>query len=363
MIMAFRRFARGLRARYFGPESAASGAVLLSALAACLAADLVASPASAAEDTTTLDIRLFRESDIPPPAACRVTLWQANRDPGSDRFATVFLEDLDFDHLRAPARLRIGDDVVNLTRIATGGAAAGYDLHAVQLYRSADGDTRVILDLAFAPEEGEAVEIESGKLTIVRQGFLPFRMDVKGGAGCMVPAAAGDPAAGEDDPVDFSNLFQKYQVRPGDVPEALLQRLAEVYDCDWRAAIDRFGVTGYQTSEEGAIWELGCALGMHNVAYAYAQVYLFDPGEHTLLSFQNVKGHPRMSPYILFNPVWDMERRVVSSFTVDRGLGDCGTFERHRLVDAEFRMIEYRAKPECDGNAMEPEAYPLIYSR
>jgi len=360
MIMAFRRIARGLRARHSGLR-----AHLVAPLAACLVAaptvGLPVPPALAADEAARLDIRLFREADIPPPAACRVTLWQANRAPASDRFASVFLEDLDFDHLRTPARLRIGDDVVDLTRIATGGAAAGYDLHAVQLYRSDDGDTRVILDLAFAPEEGEAVEIEGGKLTIVRQGFLPFRMDVKGGAGCMVPAAAADGPP--DDQVDFSNLFQKYEVRPGDVPDALLQRLAEVYDCDWRAAIERFGVTGYQTSEEGAIWELGCALGMHNVAHAYAQVYLFEPGEHTLLGFQNVKGHPRTSAHILFNPVWDMERRVVSSFTVDRGLGDCGTFERHRLVDAEFKMIEYRAKPECDGNAMEPEDYPLIYSR
>ncbi|SDU29838.1 DUF1176 domain-containing protein [Stappia sp. ES.058] len=324
-----------------------------------------APPAFAAKDGETLDVRLFKTSDVAPPSACSLRLWQANRDPDTDRFAHVFLEDFGFDHTRTVARIRIGDEVPRLTRIAVGGEPTGYDLHPVQLYRSADGDTRVILDLTFAPEEGEAVEVETGKLTVIRQGFPPFRMTVKGGAGCMTPPAA-DPAPAADSgagETDFSNLFRKYEVPTDDVPDTMIEALNRTYDCDWRASLARIGVTGYQTSEEGAIWEMGCSAGMHNAAYVYAQVYLFQPSEFSLMTFQNVKGHPRTSPNVLFNPVWNIAARTVASFTVDRGLGDCGTYERHRLVDARFEMVEYRAKPDCDGAAVEPETYPLIYRR
>jgi hypothetical protein len=325
---------------------------------------VVSPPAVAAEDGPDLDVRLFKTSDIAPPSACSLRLWQANRDPHQDRFAHVFLEDFGFDHVRTTARIRIGEEVPRLRRIAVGGEPTGYDLYPVQLYRSDDGDTRVILDLTFAPEEGEAIEVDAGKLTVIRQGYLPFRMNVKGGAGCMTSpanAAAGDGGnAGE---TDFSNLFEKYDVRVADVADRMVAALNRVYDCDWRASLERIGVTGYQTSEEGAIWELGCSAGMHNAAYVYAHVNIYAPGDFSFLTLQNVKGHPRMSANVLFNPVWDLATRTVSSFTVDRGLGDCGTFERHRLVDAAFEMIEYRAKPDCDGNAVEPEQYPLIYRR
>jgi hypothetical protein len=337
-------------------------------LASALVASTLVGPlpsASAAEDGTTLDVRLFKTSDIAPPSACSLRLWQANRDPHEDRFAHVFLEDFGFDHARTIARIRIGDEVPRLKRIAVGGEATGYDLYPVQLYRSDDGDTRVILDLTFAPEEGEAIEVDAGKLTVIRQGYLPFRMNVAGGAGCMTPPA-NDPAPAalaDEGETDFSNLFEKYNVRIADVPDTLISALNSTYDCDWRASLERIGVTGYQTSEEGAIWELGCSAGMHNAAYIYAHVNLYAPGDFTFLTFQNVKGHPRMSANVLFNPVWDLPSRTVSSFTVDRGLGDCGTYERHRVVDATFKMIEYRAKPDCDGTAVDPERYPLIYRR
>ncbi|WP_029059117.1 DUF1176 domain-containing protein [Stappia stellulata] len=340
-----------------------AGAQRLAGTLAAGAVLAIALPALAAEDDATLDVRLFKTSDIAPPSACSLRLWQANRDPDTDRYAHVFLEDFGFDFARSAARIRIGDAVPRLTRIAVGGAATGYDLYPVQLYRSDDGDTRVILDLTFAPEEGEAIEVETGKLTVIRQGFLPFRMSVAGGAGCMTPPANGPTSLADEGETDFSNLFETYDVRTADVPDEMIAALNSTYDCDWRASLERIGVTGYQTSEEGAIWEMGCSAGMHNAAYVYAHVNLYAPGEFTFLTFQNVKGHPRMSANVLFNPVWDLPTRTVSSFTVDRGLGDCGTYERHRVVDAAFEMIEYRAKPDCDGTAVDPERYPLIYRR
>lgn len=156
-------------------------------LGAALAGSLLAAAVPAGADSTTqdLDLRLFKTSDIAAPGACSLRLWQADRDPHEDRFAHVFLEDIDYDHMRAPARIRIGDEVVGLRRVAVGGTATGYDLYPVQLYRSEDGDTRAILNLAFYPEEGEVIDVERGDLTVIRSGHLPFQVSVLGGAGCM----------------------------------------------------------------------------------------------------------------------------------------------------------------------------------
>lgn len=334
------------------------GRRIASLVAGLVLAATFAAPPGAARAEEKIDLELFSREEQGAPGTCSVRLWQANRDPETDRYAVVFREELDADHRRAPARIMISGKAVELERVATGGASAGYDLYPDQFYRSLDGKTRVLLELGIAPEEGEAVEIETGLLTVIQTGRVPFRMRVKGGAGCMTPAALD---GSEEPDGDLSNIFHRYELGSSNIPDVLIAAANEAYECDWREALDRAGAVAYQTSEEGAVWDLGCAAGMHNVAHVYAHVYLADPAQFTLLRFQNVKGHPRQSRHVLFNPTWDEATRTVTSFTVDRGLGDCGKFERHRLVDAEFKMIEYRAKPDCDGNAIDPEDFPLIY--
>jgi hypothetical protein len=42
-------------------------------------------------------------------------------------------------------------------------------------------------------------------------------------------------------------------------------------------------------------------------------------------------------------------------------MSGCGSFAKYNLVNSEFKLVEYRAKDECDGNSVEPEQYPLIY--
>ena len=191
-------------------------------------------------------------------------------------------------------------------------------------------------------------------MIVIRSGYLPFTVAVEGDAGCLAPPAAGE---------DLTDLFAPYEIGGDSVPESLIAAANEAYECDWRDALMRSPVTAFETSEEGAVWDMSCAAGMHNVGHVVAQVYIADPNTFSLMSFQDPPGRSRPSPHVLFNATWDAATRTVTAFASDRGLGDCGTFERHRYVDGEFVLVEYREKPECDGTYVEPEDYPLVYSR
>ncbi|MGC9524090.1 MAG: DUF1176 domain-containing protein [Limnospira sp.] len=52
---------------------------------------------------------------------------------------------------------------------------------------------------------------------------------------------------------------------------------------------------------------------------------------------------------------------ILSVFTKDRGVGDCGTFVKYEWDGTQFNAIEYRVKSECDGNYIEPQEYPRLY--
>jgi len=166
------------------------------AAASVLAACLAAGGAAQAEDAKDrdIDLRLFAKAEVDLTRGCSVALWQANRDPDRDKFAYVFVETLTADHARQPARLKIGKNVVRLTRVATGGKAGGYKLYEYQLYKMDAPHSFVALELKLGEIEGEAVEIESGSLSVIQPGKLPMRVSVKGGAGCYTPASPA-PAA------------------------------------------------------------------------------------------------------------------------------------------------------------------------
>lgn len=131
-----------------------------------------------------IDLKLFDKAVVDLKNTCSVTLWQANRDRDNDRFAYVFLEKMDKKHTRQPARIQIGADVVALRRVSTGGRKSGYDLYEYQLYRMPAEHSYVVLQLKLGDIEGEAVDIESGFMTVIQPGKLPARVSVKGGAGC-----------------------------------------------------------------------------------------------------------------------------------------------------------------------------------
>ena len=168
-----------------------------SRLALLLASALLPSfaMAQAKPDDGKIDLKLFDKAEVDRSKGCSVALWQANRDPDKDRYAFIFAEALTGqNNARQPARIKIGDQVLSLTRVAVGGKAGGYGLHPYQLYRLAQGDGYAVLELKLGEIEGEAVEIESGSLVLSLPGKQQFKASVKGGAGCMTAAAPPPPA-------------------------------------------------------------------------------------------------------------------------------------------------------------------------
>jgi hypothetical protein len=371
-----------------------------------------------------VDLKLFEKGEADRSRGCTVTLWQADRDPDRDRYAISFIEQLyGRDNLRQPARIKIGAAVIPLQRVAVGGKTEGYGVYPYQLYRMPDDGNFVVLDLKAGGLEGEAIDITTGTMTIIMRGSRVFRQTVKGGAGCMgapltaaqaqaaapasvartaAPAATAPPpttsaparppappvaapaaaapratspaavaAPHEDEmrqatpvtePYRSPGMFTRYAVRPQQIPRALITRLERAFSCS--PDMIRTGTVGFQMSEESAIWEVPCERFAYQANSIFIQVYLPDPTVNlSFLQFDAPKGKTRSAGRsTLLNAQWDVRTRTVSSFAMGRGQGDCGTYERHRVMeDASFQLVEYREKAACDGVMVKPEAFPLVY--
>lgn len=325
-----------------------------------------------------IDVKLFEKTDKAADRSrgCTVTLWQANRNPEQDKYAIVFNEQLrGKDHARDPAHIRIGTANVPLTRIAVGGKTEGYGLYPYQLYRMADGEGYVVLDLKLGELEGEAIEIESGKIMISMLGKEAFRASVKGGAGCMgapLPLAGAAPkAAAPPAPAPTAAklppgpaMFERHKVDPAYFSPGFRREVEKKFGCN--PQVMRVGVTGYSLSEESAIWEIPCDRFAYQASSVFALVYVAAPEkEHRYLDFSTPKGITRSNAKnVLMSPQWDIKTRTVTGISLGRAGGDCGVYEKYRVTpEGNFALVEYRDKPDCDGKSMAPEQFPLVFPR
>jgi hypothetical protein len=351
---------------------------LMLALAMPANAQSPASPAVTPPANAPIDLKLFEKSEVDRSKGCSLGLWQASRDPDKDNFAYAFLENMvGQNHVRQPARIKIGSSVVNLTRVATGGRNNGYALYEFQLYKMPGEDQFVVLELKLGELEGEAVEVTSGTMSIIMNGKPVFRSSVKGGAGCVGPpvaataaprpAAAPVQAARPAQPAEPAVAFHTgpFERRPIDrqlVARELKASARKQFGCEDR--LMNANVIGFDMSEESAIWEIPCQSFAYQASSVFAKVYTPAPGkEHEFLSFQGPRGRKRPTePGVLLNATWNVRARTVTSISLGRAAGDCGVLERHRVTEeGTFRLIEYREKTECDGKVVKPENFPLVY--
>lgn len=327
-----------------------------------------AAPPAAQPD---VDLKLFERSEVDRSKGCTVVLWQASRDPEKDRFAYIFQEALaPRTHARQPARIKIGGEVLTMTRIATGGKTNGYNLHEHQLYKLPGANDYVIINLKLGELIGETIDADSGSMSIVMQGRQVFRASIKGNAGCNTPAAqpaaakapAAPPAAPPAANNDMAGMFERYNVRAADVPRAMTQAMAKQFGCE--ADTMRRPVIGYQLSEESAIWQVSCANYGDRISAVFALVYVSDPGkQHTFIPFKwRAKENRSLGQYVMMSPQWDMKARTVSSIHLEGSGKDCGSLERQRVTaEGGFQLVELRLRETCDGKAVGAENFPVVF--
>ena len=106
---------------------------------------------------------------------------------------------------------------------------------------------------------------------------------------------------------------------------------------------------------------MACDRFAYQGSSVFAIVHAERPAEYSFISFAPLPGRKRDLPFIMLNAVWDAAARTVTSFAMGRGLGDCGTYEVQKLVDARFQLVEFREKKECDGKETPPQQYPLVF--
>jgi hypothetical protein len=321
----------------------------LAALAAPMSAD--------AEEA--IDLELFEKSEINRSEGCSVVLWQDDRDPDEDKYAYLFAETLSGEnHTRQPARIKIGDEVTLLNRVATGGKTTGYNLYEYQLYRMPNENEFVILDLQLADEEGESVNVVSGVMILIVKGKPVFRATVKGNAGC---ATAAEPESTEVGP----GMFERYPVRPEEVPAKITAAAKKQFGCE--SALVQKGVMAFQLSEEAAIWQIPCGDYGDKSSAVYAIVYIPDPSaDFKFMKLRLPSGVERsLGDHALMDPTWDMKSRTVTGIHTEGNGSDCGQYERYQVTskgEVELSLVEFREKTTCDGQTIAPKDFPLVFT-
>ena len=112
------------------------------------------------------------------------------------------------------------------------------------------------------------------------------------------------------------------------------------------------------------LWAIVCASGSYNTDFA---LFVEDPSKAAdrfdpLLFAAFVESIGWTGAETLTNVTYDPETRQLKAFDKGRGAGDCGQVGEWEWVGAAFRMIEYRAKEECDGSgAGKPENFPIVF--
>ncbi|SFK24801.1 Protein of unknown function [Pseudovibrio ascidiaceicola] len=143
-----------------------------------------------------------------------------------------------------------------------------------------------------------------------------------------------------------------------------INMLDAAYPCDWEDAYDLTGNYLLQFSKDVQVLEFACSVSPCNMAHLYIRVDSKQPNKAKLLTFERPKQEDNSDPDVVFNGVWDIKTGDLTSFMKGRGLGDCGTYEVHKFSsDGYPHLIEFRAKPQCDGNYVQPEKYPVILDR
>lgn len=351
----------------------------LNLVGAAAIAALAAGDSAASEDDFKLPMKLFGAQDIDGGlSTCRFSFWQANRDPASDRYAYLMHADETPDGARGTGQLKIGNRFYTVHELVAGGEPVG-GLASQYLFATNDRDVKVQIELRQVDFRGDAFYIDEAKLTVIQKGKLPFTANAKGLSGCPGSAAGSTDvvdAGPETRPTGSSTSHLPDGIPIGreqpldDVSEipGFLRQIARDYaseSCDFDGYF-AWGGSRHVINDYYLFWQIPCWSGAYQAAsvLAVTQNPPQDWGE--ILTIPNPPSLEGRQNYAAANPQVNGPKGHITTTELSRGVGDCGTFQVIRLIDGpgevlELELLEYRDKPDCDGNASAPENWPLVY--
>eukprot|EP00903_Cladosiphon_okamuranus_P000793 g791.t1 len=350
---------------------------MIAAVALVLSGDMAV---HAADNDTKIALKLFGKQDIElGPGTCRFSLWQDDRDPETDRYAYLFHVKSGDRGYAGPARLKIGDTVHQLFELAAGGAASN-EVASHYLYASDDRDVRVHIEVRNAASRGEDNRIEDAVMTVIQKGKVPFVAVAKGALGCggqqtisAAPAPAPAPAPAYQPearapglpngiPIGRQTLLDDVSQLPPVLLQLMREQTGDECDVDGYHA---WGGARYVINEYYLLWEVPCISAAYQAASVIAVTENPPRGWGNLLTLPNPPGIPG-EEYQAMNADVLGPKGLIRTTALSRGVGDCGRYRVHRLIDGpgevlELELLEYREKTDCDGIGMAPKEWPLIY--
>lgn len=321
-----------------------------------------------AAPNTPGDCRASTEADASGAKSVRLSVV---REPARDAPARLVV--VLVDAVRAPPRPRIAlvVDGGPPVRFASGSdlsSGPGPQVGSTEL-RLSDAATRRLLpflrrgrmlDVTVSGEGGDQV---SAKLPLPGFAAAAAELDVRQGRVDRQDALVA--LIGGAEPAARSGRLR--DVPRDQVPETL-RKVMIARDCpvwDVNEASPSFLAEQSFAADLGTgrtLWAIVCASGSYNVDFA---LFVEDPSKAAdrfdpLLFAAFVESIGWTGTDTLANVAYDPEKRELKTFDKGRAAADCGQVGIWEWVGAAFRMIEYRAKEECDGVG-KPESFPIVF--
>lgn len=360
------------------PETAVNGGIMIKrhlfgAMTLFALMAVVPQSVQAAEDNYKIPLKLFGSDDIKSGmAACRLSFWQHNRDPDSDRYAFLFHANQDSDGFNGPAQLKVGETFHSLDQLVYGGEPIdGHGTH--YLFATYDREIKVHIELLDIEFRKDAFYFDKAKLTVFQKGKIPFTANAKGVGGCpqtaavpkraAAPAKPAGPALAAGIPIGTEKILNDISEIPGVLRQQIRDYASN--DCDVGGQFP-WGGARYVINDYYLLWQIPCFSGAYQGSGVFAVTQNPPQGWGELLTLPNPPGLEGNQNYAAMNAKVIGRTGHIETVEFSRGAGDCGVRQIFRLIDGpgevlELELLEYREKIDCDGNAPPPEEWPLAY--
>ena len=117
-------------------------------------------------------------------------------------------------------------------------------------------------------------------------------------------------------------------------------------------------IASFRLDAENTLYLVPCTAGAYNFS---SVAYVKNDYETSMQMFASYwEGNGWSGTQYLINPDFNEKTNMLYTFYKGRGIGDCGSTGVWQWDKYSFKMLEYSAKSECDGEG-ELGVFPIIY--